>query len=258
MIRAIIVDDEPHCLDRLSRLLVEQCAATVQLVGSAQTVAAGIQLIRQTQPDLVFLDIQLHDQTGFELLKALNPVEGSVLGFAVIFTTAFDQYALQAFRFSALDYLLKPIDADDLRRAVAKLNRLSTGSDLAAQLNVLFHNLSAMQNTARRIAIPVTTGLRFLPVHEIVRCQSDGNYTLIYLNDGQKHLVAKTLKEFDELLTDANFFRVHHAHLINLAYVKSYAKGKGGSVLMLDDSEIEVSTRRKDDFLKRVQAGRFI
>lgn len=252
MIKAVSVDDEPHCLDRLSRLLAEHCATTVQLVGTAQSVEDGISLIQKRQPNLIFLDVQIHDQTGFDLLKQVYPFGGDV-----IFTTAFEKYAVQAFRFSAVDYLLKPIDPDDLTQAVAKLIHKSPKLDTSAQLDVLLHNFTAIQNTSKRIAVPVATGLIFLQVNDIVRCQSDGNYTLVFLKDGQKVLVSRTLKEFDDTLTDVDFFRVHHSHLINLAYVKSYTKGKGGSVSMLDNSEVDVSTRRKDDFLKRVLAGRF-
>lgn len=252
MIKAVSVDDEPHCLDRLSRLLTEHCATTVHVVGTAQSVAEGIGLVQTVQPDLIFLDVQIHDQTGFDLLKQVHPFGGDV-----IFTTAFEKYAVQAFRFSAVDYLLKPIDPDDLNRAVAKLIPKSPGPDRSAQLDMLLHNFTAVQNTSKRIAVPIATGLVFLQVSDIVRCQSDGNYTLIHLKDSQKILVARTLKEFDDMLADAHFFRVHHSHLINLAYVRSYTKGKGGSVSMQDNSEIDVSTRRKDDFLKRVLAGRF-
>ena len=252
MIRAISVDDEQHCLDRLSRLLAEHCATTVQLVGTAQSVGEGMSLIANKQPNLIFLDVQIHDQTGFDLLKRVHPFGGDV-----IFTTAFEQYAVQAFKFSAVDYLLKPIDPGDLTQAVAKMTHKSPRPDRSAQLDVLLHNFTTSQNTLKRIAVPVASGLIFLPVNDVVRCQSAGNYTLIFLKDGQTHLITRTLKEFDDTLTGADFFRVHHSHLINLAYVKSYNKGKGGSVLMQDNSEIDVSTRRKDDFLKHVQAGRF-
>lgn len=252
MIRAISVDDETHCLDRLSRLLTEHCAATVQLIGTAQSVEEGVTLILNRQPDLIFLDVQIQDQTGFDLLKQVHPFGGDV-----IFTTAFEKYAVQAFKFSAVDYLLKPIDPDDLTQALAKLTRKSPKPDRSAQLDVLFHNVKAIHNTSKRVALPVATGLIFLQVNDIVRCESDGNYTLIFLKDGQKVLVSRTLKEFDDMLTDVDFFRIHYSHLINLDYVKSYTKGKGGSVLMLDNSRIDVSTRRKDDFLKRVLAGRF-
>lgn len=250
MIRAISIDDEAHCLDRLSHLLAEHCPSTIKPVGTAQSVEDGIRLIQELQPDLVFLDVQIHDKTGFDLLKSLNRVP-----FDVIFTTAFEKYAVQAFKFSAVDYLLKPIDPDDLKQAVDKLTHKSEKSDTLEKLDTLFHNLTTNQNTSKRIAIPIETGLIFLHVTDIIRCQSDGNYTLIFLKDGQKFLVARTLKEFDETLADADFFRIHHSHLINLAYVKSYIKGKGGSVVMIDNSEIDVSTRRKDDFLKRVGSG---
>ena len=251
MIRAVCVDDEPHCLERLTRLLAEYCATTVQLVGVAQSVEDGIRAINESRPDLVLLDVQIHDKTGFDLLKQLNRVT-----FDVIFTTAFEKYAVQAFKFSAVDYLLKPIVSDDLREAIDKLQEKRSQSDATAKLEALFHNLTNHQDALKRICVPVTNGFIFLQVSDIIRCQSDVNYTIIFLKDKPKMVVAKTLKEFEELLTESNFFRIHHSHLINLAYIKSYNKGKGGSVFMLDNSEIEVSTRRKDDFLRKVLARR--
>ncbi|MBO0934422.1 LytR/AlgR family response regulator transcription factor [Fibrella aquatilis] len=246
MTRAILIDDEPHCLERLSQLLAEYCAATVQVVGRAQSVEEGIQLINTVRPSLIFLDVQLHEQTGFDLLRQIEPVR-----FSVIFTTAFDRYAVQAFKFSALDYLLKPIDPDDLQQAVAKLTS-KPPPDLSGQLDALLHNLQQQQETHRRICVPVSSGFVFLAVNDIIRCQSDGNYTTIFLKNNQKLVAAKTLKEFDKLLSDAHFFRIHQSHLINLAYLKSYQKGAGGSVTMIDNTELDVSTRRKDDFLKRM------
>lgn len=252
MIRAIGIDDEPHCLARLASVLADHCPTTVQLVGTAQSVEEGILAIQEHQPTLIFLDVQIHDKTGFDLLKRLQQTDYNKPTFEVIFTTAFERYAVQAFRFSAVDYLLKPIDPDDLIQAVSKLEKRVQTTDLSDRLDALLHNIHATQHTPKRIGVPVEKGLVFLQVSDIVRCQSNGNYTTIFLKDRQKLVVAKTLKEFEELLTDSNFFRIHNSHLINLAYLKSYNKGKGGSVIMIDNSEIEVSTRRKDDFLKKV------
>lgn len=249
MIRAVCIDDELHCLERLSRLVTQYCAKTVQLIGTAQSVDEGITLIEALKPELVFLDVQIHENTGFDLLKRLKPVS-----FDVIFTTAFEKYAVQAFKFSAVDYLLKPIDPDDLQQAVAKLTDKASTPDVMGQLDTLLYNLQQHQETTKRICVPISTGYIFLSVHDIIRCQSDSNYTTLFLKDKQKLVATRTLKDFEDLLSDANFFRVHNSHLINLTCLKSYRKGKGGSVIMNDNTEIEVSTRRKDDFLKRIQA----
>lgn len=247
MTRAIIIDDEQHCIDRLSKLLKENVAGELQILDYFKTVEDGISGIQKLQPDLVFLDVQINDKTGFDLLQQMPSVN-----FEVIFTTAFERYAVQAFKFSALDYLLKPVDADDLAAALQKLKEKISAKENNTRFDTLFHNLKNIQGISKRICVPVTTGLVFLQVSDIIRCQSDINYTTIFTKDKQKLVVAKTLKEFEEMLSDFNFYRVHNSHLINLAFIKSYNKGKGGFVTMTDNTDIEVSTRRKDDFLKRL------
>jgi len=247
MTRAIIIDDEQHCIDRLSKLLKEYAVSELHLMGGFKTVDDGISAIQKLQPDLVFLDVQINDKTGFDLLQQLPSVN-----FEVIFTTAFEKYALQAFKFSALDYLLKPVDPDDLVAALSKLKEKISAKENAIRFDTLFHNLKTIQGLSKRICVPVTSGLVFIQVSDIMRCQSDVNYTTIFTKDKQKLVVAKTLKEFEEMLSDFNFYRVHNSHLISLAFIKSYNKGKGGFVTMMDNTDIEVSTRRKDDFLKRL------
>ncbi|MBL0054380.1 MAG: response regulator transcription factor [Bacteroidetes bacterium] len=244
MIRAIIIDDEQHCINRLSGLLIEHCKDSIHLMDVFASVEKGIIGIKKLQPDLIFLDVMIKDKTGFDLLKELDEIN-----FAIIFTTAFEKFALQAIKFSAIDYLLKPIDESDLKLSVEKLKHKLTKVDTSAKLDVLFNN---MQSTSKRICVPDINGLFFLNVSDIIRCQSDVNYTHIYLKDKQKLTVAKTLKEFEEMLVEYNFFRVHNSNLINLSHIKNYVKGKGGYVVMIDGAEIEVSTRRKDDFLKRL------
>lgn len=247
MITAIIIDDELHCINKLSYLLAQHHKNTIQLLSSFQSVEEGVAAIQQLQPDLVFLDVQLNDKTGFDVLKHFDE-----FGFAVIFTTAYEKYAIQAIKFSAVDFLLKPIDNDELKAAIDKLKRGLSKDDITKKFDVLFHNLKHIDAASKRISIPTVNGFEFLPVNDIIRCESNINYTTLYLKNEQKLTVAKTLKEFEELLSDYNFFRVHNSHLINLAYIKRYNKGKGGFVCMNDDSEIEVSTRRRDEFLKRL------
>ncbi len=246
MIRALIIDDEQHCIDRLSGLLAEHLPNAIHLMDSFTTAEEGLSAINKYKPDLVFMDVQLNGTTGFELLKQLGNVK-----FEIIFTTAYEKYAVQAFKFSALDYLLKPIDADDLKQAVTRLIEKNPTIETTQKLETLLGNF---YGAGKRICVPVVNGLVVLKVDDIVRCESDINYTTIFMKDKQKLTVAKILKDFEEMLSEYNFFRIHNSHLINLAYIKSYNKGKGGFVTMMDGSDIEVSTRRRDDFLKKLSA----
>lgn len=249
MISAIIVDDEQHCIDRLTALLQQGFTQDVVVMAACKTIAEAADAIQLLKPRLVFLDVQVHDETGFDLLKQLPSIN-----FAVIFTTAYEKYAVQAFKFSAVDYLLKPVDTDDLKAAVEKAKSAVAAKDTATKMDALLYNIQQMGNAARRICIPVSTGLIFIQVSDIIRCESDINYTTLYLKDKKKVVAAKTLKEFEEMLADYNFYRVHNSHLVNMAYITGYnkSKGGGGMVVMSDGSEAEVSTRRKEEFLKRM------
>lgn len=246
MIRTLIIDDEQHCIDRVTNLL-EAHKDKVHLMDALQSVEEGVTAIKKFKPDLIFLDVQINDKTGFDLLKQIDTHD-----FEVIFTTAHDKYAVQAFKFSAIDYLLKPVDADDLQQALEKVSKKVAEKTRNDRLDILLHNLKNTQGTTKKISIPTVNGFVFVLVTDILRCQSEINYTTIFLKDKQKITVAKTLKEFEELLSEYNFFRVHNSHLINLAYIKSYNKGKGGIVTMMDQTDIEVSTRRKDDLMKKL------
>ncbi|HVS96902.1 MAG TPA: LytTR family DNA-binding domain-containing protein [Puia sp.] len=247
MVRTMIIDDEAHCTDHLTGLLSTYCDSLVRVEATAGSVAEGWQTILRIQPQLVFLDIQLRDETGFDLLDRFP-----VIDFDIIFVTAYEKYAIRAFKFSAIDYLLKPVDPDDLRQAVARLQQKRSKEETAKRFETLFYNLRNGSGLPKRISVPTVKGLEFLPVQDIVRCESHINYTSIFLTNGQKLTVARTLKEFEELLEEHNFYRVHNSHLINLACIKRYQKGKGGSVSMADNTEIEVSTRRKDELLRRL------
>lgn len=248
MIRAIIIDDEQHCSNRLTDLLNRFCKQAVTIAGTFKNVDDAVAGINTLKPDLVFLDIQLHDQTGFDLLERISQID-----FEVIFTTAYDNYAIQAFKFSAVDYLLKPIDPDDLVQSVGKLQKIFHQRELTEKFDALLHNIKTADTLSKKITVATSKGLLFLQVSDITRCQSDVNYTTIYLKDKQQIVVAKTLKEFEDMLSDHNFFRIHNSHLINMDCIKSYHKGKGGYVTLIDNTSLEVSTRRRDLFLKRVE-----
>lgn len=246
MINTIIIDDEAHCIRRLNNILEEYCKDNIRIMGSFQTLEEGLSAITKLHPSLIFLDVQLNEKTGFDLLQEIKEIN-----FEVIFTTAYEKYAVQAFKFSAIDYLLKPVGSDDLVKAVDKVTKKISGDEMSKKMDVLFHNLKNIQ-APKKISIPTLDGLVFIEVNDIIRCQSHINYTSIHLKNNQKITVAKTLKEFDELLSDYNFYRVHNSHLINLAHIKKYNKGKGGIVSMSDHSEVEVSSRRKEDLLKKL------
>lgn len=246
-IKAIIVDDEQHCIDALQAMLQKKCPEVTVLAG-VNSVQDARQIIDDLRPDLVFLDVEMPHQNGFELLKLYDKVT-----FDVIFTTAYEQYALKAIKFNALDYLLKPFSVQELQEALRKFHerRLNKQDSSTAPLEVFLQNMKTLQQTNKKIALPTINGLVFMPVQNIVRCESTGNYTKIFFTDKKQLLVSKPLKEFEELLTDVDFFRVHNSHLINLQQMDSYIQGEGGFALMSDGTQVEVSRRRKADFLKK-------
>ncbi len=249
MLQAIIVDDEQHCINRITKLL-KKYENLIQVAYTADTVFKAKQYIEKKQPDIVFLDVQIYEETGFDLLKQLSNIN-----FEIVFTTAHENYALEAFKFSAIDYLLKPLDEDDFDRAIKKIKNKTSLTELSKKMEALFHNLKEV-NTAspKKIALPTLEGLTLVYVHDIIRCQSDTSYVHLFLQGNKKITVAKTLKYFENLLETHGFFRTHHSHLINLLMVDKYVKGKGGYALMQDGSHVEVAVRRKEQFLKQLSA----
>lgn len=231
MIRAVIIDDIPEAISVLKSDLENYCV-NIEVVGSAEGVVTGAKLIRDLKPDLVFLDIQMKDGSGFDLLEIVPDVH-----FKLIFTTASDEFAVKAFKFAAVDYLLKPIDPDELMDAVSRIE----GQDKAAQrIDLLKENFVK----AKRIALNTLEKIHIVNVDEILRCESNINYTMFYFTDGTKLLVTKTLKEFDNLLSGHNFIRVHQSHLINTNFIKEFLKS-AGDIVMKDGTKVPVSTRKK-------------
>lgn len=245
MIQTVIIDDEQDCINRLLDLLQTRYHNLAEVTAIYKSVEDGLEGIKSMEPDLVFLDVILGDKNGFDILKQLEHYN-----FGLILTTACKQYALEAFKFSALDYLMKPIDAEDFEQAMQKVFNHHSVISLTNRIELLIHNLEDKIVYAKKIAIPTLDGYLFIDVNDIVRCQADINYTMLYLTNGQTLLVSKPLKDFEEMLCNYQFSRVHNSHLINLKHIKCYNKGKGGFVIMKDNSEIEVSTRRKRNFLK--------
>ncbi|MCU4164071.1 LytR/AlgR family response regulator transcription factor [Carboxylicivirga caseinilyticus] len=238
-IRALIIDDEENNINNLKDLLQYYCPE-VEICDTAQNAAEGIKKIKAVQPELVFLDVQMPGGTGFELLEALSPIT-----FQVIFVTAFDQYAIRAIRFCAIDYLLKPVDILDLQQAVQRaIRNLQEKNQIHAPQQFIENR--KQEANKQKIGLPTAERILFVELHEITRCVGESNYTHVYLMDGKSILISKTLKEFDELLCDKGFTRVHQSHLVNLKYVRSFEKYDGGYLKMNDGTSIPVSRQRKN------------
>jgi len=250
MIKAIIIDDEIHCQKTLSILLREYCPE-VQVIGQCDSAEKGIEAIKKLKPDLVFLDIEMPHMNGFEMLEKFSEIN-----FAVVFTTGYDQYAIKAFRFSALDYLLKPIDHEELRKAVQKVNQ-HLQHPLPQQLEILLQKIHSQSPMITKVALPTMEGLQMIPVESIISCASDRNYTVLFLKNKQKITVSKILKEIEELLVEYSFLRVHHSFIVNLNEITRYVKGEGGYLVMSDGSSIDVSRSRKDILLQKLQPGKY-
>jgi two-component system LytT family response regulator len=243
---AIVVDDEPKSRENLAILITDFCPG-VEVVAMAESVDEGLQLIEELDPDLVFLDIQMHAETGFDLLRRISKIS-----FEVIFTTAYSEYAIEAIRFSALDYLLKPIDIAELKQAVNKAKNKKSNSFLERKLENLIENFKNNRSDSLKIALPTADGLIFINVADISFLEAEGSYTNFHLNDKKKYLVTKSLKEYESMLVDKNFFRIHNSYLINLNEIERYVRGEGGYVVMKNGQHLDVSKRRKNAFLKKI------
>lgn len=248
MIKTIVIEDEAPAADILLNML-KQHFKEVQVVAAAASVPEATRLIAQHQPDLVLSDIQLGKSYAFEIFQNLPEIN-----FEVIFISAYERFAIQAIKFSALDYLLKPYALADLKQALDNFTKKLQQKQSLLQFETLFHNLRQMQKDTKRIALPTLAGLEVIGMNEIIRCQSQVNYTYFYLTHNRKFVISRTLKEYDDMLQEYDFLRVHNSHLVNLHHVKNYIKGEGGAVTMSDGASVEVSRRKKDELLKRISS----
>ncbi|SOD19840.1 LytR/AlgR family response regulator transcription factor [Pedobacter xixiisoli] len=238
--KAILIDDEISNLENLRTLLEKHCPQ-VNIVAAAQNVNDAVNAIEIYLPDLVFLDIQMGKQTGFDVLKALPH-----RNFEVIFVTAYDQYGIQAVKFAALDYLLKPVDIDELKTAVNKASQKLAAQTQTSQLDFLLQQLKRPEATTSKIALPMQSEIRYIALSEIIRCEADNTYTFFYLTDNEKILVSKSLKEYADLLKPNGFLRTHQSHLVNPAFVKSWLKEDGGVLLLASGDKIPISKPNRE------------
>jgi two-component system LytT family response regulator len=246
MIKALIVDDEKNCCEALEILLIDNCPE-VDVIAIANSGADALKKISKLQPQLVFLDIEMPNMNAFQLLEQLSPIN-----FEIIFTTSYDQYAIKAIKFSALDYLLKPIDREELEKAVQKVHK-KVNNTIPQQLEILLQKVRQPAILVHRVALPTMQGLELVPVNTIVSCSSHNNYTEFLLKDRKKILVSRTLKEIEEILEDHAFLRVHHSYIVNLNEIVRYIKGEGGYLVMSDDSKVDVSRSRKELLMQKLQ-----
>jgi two-component system LytT family response regulator len=247
MIKVILIDDEPPALRALSAKLRKNFPG-IDVLAECTNAGDAVRAVRDGQPDIVFLDIEMPEMDGFSLLERL---EG--LSFHTIFTTAYNEYAIKAIRFNALDYLLKPVDVQELKDALARHSSRSHAQSSQAVRLLREQMHAAGRRKIENIALPTMEGLDFVAIDDIIRLEGADNYCKVFLKDVPPFLVSRTLKDLESLLGEYGFFRVHHSHLVNLRYVKRYIKGNGGTVVMTDGSEVEVSVRRKYPFINLFQ-----
>ena len=243
MIKSIVIDDEKNNQELISNLL-KSYAENIQVIAVADSVETAYQAIIEHQPDLIFLDIQMPDGTGFDLLKKFDKIN-----FKVIFVTAHQEYAIEAFKYSALDYLLKPLSPTNLITALKKVEESFNSEDLNLKLKTLLSNISEPIKNKKKIVLKTMERIYSVDINDIIRFESDGGYTKVYLVDGKRIMVSRTMKEYDDLLLNSDFLRVHNSHLINMNHLYCFEKAEG-HIVMKDDSIVPVSNRKREQLLE--------
>lgn len=250
MLKITIIEDEEKSLGFI-RSIIEQYCPAVQIIGTATSVQSAVTLLTNVKPALVLSDINLPDGTAFEMLSRLDEID-----FKVIFITAFEEYAIKAIKFSALDYLVKPIDPNELVKALNKAKEQIEHDNNNLKLKALLSNVREFSDKLRKIVLKTFDSIYVIDLQDIIRCESDNSYTLFYLKDSRKIMVSNVLKEYDELLANSGFIRVHKSHLVNLNYIDKFIKSDGGYLIMKDGASVPVSQRKRDmimDFFNNLQ-----
>jgi two-component system LytT family response regulator len=243
VLRTVIIDDESPVRITLARFLEKHCSQ-VKLVGEAHNVETGKTAIKKLHPDLVLLDVEMDDGNGFDLLNSLKQID-----FKVVFITAYEKYAVQAFKYSAVDFLLKPVNPFELSEAVDRVAEIRQ-SDYNIRLKTLEENLLSKDPNTRKLILRTHDNIHLVNVNNILYCESDGCYTHVHTDENEKILISKPLKEYDELLSDAGFFRIHKSYLINLKHIKRFEKTDGGSIVLTNNHKVPVASRKKEELLE--------
>ncbi len=242
MLRVIIIDDIDF-VRKENRIAIENHCPQLQIIAEANSVETGLEAIKQYAPDLVFLDVEMGDGTGFDLIKKLQPIK-----FKVIFVSGHEGFAVKAFRFSAIDYLLKPINSKELIEAVEKTEMALDNETMDLKLNTLFSNIARPKNL-QKLILKTAEKIFSVNIQEIIHCQGETNYTTFFLLDGSKIVVSRNLKEYEETLSDLGFFRPHQSHLINMAYFDHFIKSDGGQIILKNKAKVPLSLRKKVEFM---------
>lgn len=248
MLSVLIIDDEELSRETISAIVKQYCEKTT-VIGEASSVREGLKAIRELKPDVILLDIQLGDGSGFELLRMAEPVHAFV-----IFITAYEEYAIKAFKTAALDYLLKPVDIGELQSAINKARDQKQRSSIETQLNILLTNFNqAALGSSQKIVLKTNDQMHILSSNEIMHIEAEGNYTKFYLVNRKTILVSKTLKEYEEILDKSIFVRIHQSHIVNMSYASRFDKRNGGFLILKDNTALPVSTRKKDDLIQYLE-----
>ena len=252
MITAVLIDDDKHLREGLKALL-QRYTNEINIIGEAENVKSGVETLERLQPQVLFLDIHLSDGTGFDILEQLTKSKGKT-STHIVFITAHEQYALKAFKFSALDFILKPVDPEELQNTIAKIKEAVGKSNSFEHIDLLLENIRKKVDNFKRIALSTSDGIHLFEVFDIIRCESKGNYTEFFIKNHKPLLISRTLKEFEEMLTEHGFERIHQSHLINLSYLKSYIKSDGGYVIMADNSNIPLAQSKREKLQELIKA----
>lgn len=252
MITALLIDDDQHLRTGLKALL-NRYTNDIAIIGEAESVKTGIAAIEKLKPQVIFLDIHLNDGTGFDILEKLASASGKINAH-IIFITAHEQYAVKAFKFSALDFILKPVDPEELQNTIAKIKEVIGKSNSFEHIDLLLENIRKKVDNFKRIALSTSDGIHLFDVSDIIRCEAKINYTQFFIKNHKPVLISRTLKEYEELLKEHGFERIHQSHLINLSYLKSYIKNDGGYVIMADNTNIPIAQSKKEKLQELIKA----